>query len=78
MPKTKHDMLKRKLAQVYLGLDREMLGLVELHEIFEPDHPELATALLCSIESLDMVQVLLTRFWREAWGTADPRWETWV
>jgi hypothetical protein len=78
MPKTKHDLLKRKTAQVYIKLDGALVGTIELYETFAPQHPDLSEALRQVAEGIDMCQILLTAFWKESWGDKDPRWESWI
>lgn len=78
MPKAKRDTLKRKAAQIYMGLERAMVATLELKEIFDPVHPELSVALDAVLAGCSMNQELLTKFWTEAWGQEVIRWESWT
>ena len=78
MPKTNRDILKREAAQIYLGLERVMETTVNLKRIFDPVHPELAVALEAVLQGCFTCQDIVKRFWAEAWGQDDPRWESWI
>jgi len=78
MPKTHRDYLKRQIAQIYLGLERAMTSTLELKGVFEEDHPELAVALEVVLQASLASQEILRKFWAEAWGQEDPRWESWI
>jgi len=78
MPKTNRDYLKRQTAQIYLGLERAMTSTLSLKEIFHADHPDLALALEVVLQASLASQEILRKFWAEAWGQEDPRWESWV
>jgi len=78
MPKSSRDYLKRQTAQIYLGMDRTMTSTLELKTIFEPDHPDLAIGLDVVLQACLACQEILRKFWSEAWGQEDPRWESWI
>lgn len=78
MGRTKRDTLKRQAAQIYLGLERVLENTNNLKTTFDEHHPELGAALEVIMVGCFESQELLSRFWTEAWGQENPRWESWI
>lgn len=60
--------LKRMLAQAIHDLDRTLGGLKQLHDEFEPVHPEYATLLEAIAQVLFFARKMMLSFWGRAWG----------
>jgi len=78
MARRKRDNLKRKVAQIYFELDRAMQDALELKAIFDEHHPELGDVLEVVAAVCLQDQELLAKFWTEAWGQEEIRWESWI
>jgi len=77
MPKTKRDILKRKLAQSYNLLDTSLEYLRELEEIFRPVHPEYADFLVLIAQNIIVTQEFMMQFWEKAWGKRPRDIDAW-
>jgi hypothetical protein len=77
MPKTKHDLLKRQLAQAYYHLNQSGTFISRVEDQFRPDHPELADGLIAALGLITAVQQVMDTFVEAAWGTTTPAWESW-
>jgi hypothetical protein len=69
MPKTKRDNLKRLLAQAYHNADRSLLCIIELHNIFNPVHPDMAEGLEIATQLIIQAQQIMEQFSLSAWET---------
>lgn len=69
MPKRKRDMIKRRMAQAIYGVDRSLMFLKELHEMFSGVHDDYAQYLELICVSLINTQEMMKDFWVKAWGT---------
>jgi len=78
MSRTKRDALKRKAAQVYFELERAMVDAMELKAAFDVYHPELGAVLEVMMGGCLQCQGILAKFWTEAWGQEEIRWESWI
>jgi hypothetical protein len=78
MARKSRDNYKRKLAQCYFELDRAMQDALELKVLFDEHHPELGAVLEVAAAGCLQIQELLAKFWTEAWGQEEIRWESWV
>ena len=63
-------ILKRMLAQAVHDLDRSLGNLKQLHDQFEPVHPEYATLLEAIAQALFFARKMMLSFWERAWGKA--------
>ncbi len=77
MPKTQRDLYRRRLAQAYININWSATYILELYNIFNPVHPELAAYLMNTLEGLEVVTDLLTRFAQESWGHTEINWASW-
>jgi len=77
MTKTKRDILKRKVAQIYNHLDAAMIGLLELRAVFAPHHEDLGAMLEQMAQLLLGVQELVLKFWERAWGNRPSNISSW-
>lgn len=77
MPKTKRDLLKRKLADAYRSITLAMGSLAELQEIFDGVHEKHSQFLKVAIVTLDFARNALTNFATETWGHAPKDWSSW-
>ena len=69
MPKTKRNLLKRKLAQSYHYADECLYRLKDLHLTFAPVHPELAEGLEVAAQLVIQAQTIMETFSLAAWNT---------
>jgi hypothetical protein len=77
MPKTKRDLLKRQVAMGYLNLAKAGNHIMQVEETFQDAHPELAASLLTACEGILMVQNILEKFVKDAWGMENTIWTAW-
>jgi len=68
MPKRKRDYLKRTAAQAYHNIERALGNIYDLHQEFEPHHPDYAQYLELIARNLIMSQRFILDFWKKAWG----------
>jgi len=78
MPKTRRDVLKRRVAQAYNNVDRALANVRDLHDQFDPVHPEYGEFLVVIGQTLTQVHKLLMEFWVHAWGELPDDIETWM
>jgi len=77
MPKTKRDMLRRQAAHAYNNLMLAMQHLGNIHDAFEPVHPEMAQHLLTTILTINVALDCVKAFVRAAWCKEEPDWDSW-
>ena len=77
MPKTKRDILKRKLAQSYNLLDNALVYIRELEEIFRPVHPKHADMLVLIANVIIQAQEFMMQFWEISWGKRPRDIDAW-
>lgn len=77
MPKTKRDLLKRKVAQVYEHLEYCLVYLAELYTIFEPVHPEHAEMLMLLAQATTQIQENIKTFCIITWGKIPKHFDRW-
>lgn len=68
MPKTKRDLLKRRMGQAHNNVQRALADVKDLHETFSPSHPLYAEYLEAIAICLIEVQKMMLNFWVHAWG----------
>jgi len=74
MPKTKRDKLKGSIATAWLDLERALVQIQEVDEVFDPVHPELAEGLKLVGALLIQSQEMLETFYEVAWGELPKDW----
>jgi len=57
------------MAQAINDVDRGLGRLLELHDIFEPVHPNYALLLEAIAQTLIMSRKMMIQFWEKAWRT---------
>lgn len=57
------------MAQSINDIDRSLGRLLELHDIFEPVHPEYAKLLTAIAQTLMFARKMMIQFWAKAWRT---------
>ncbi len=67
--RTKRDSLKRKLAQAYLNLDKALMDISALMEVFENDHKDLSEGLEASVHLILQSQKVIETFSMVCWNT---------
>lgn len=77
MPKTKRDLLKRKIAYAHRNCDQAVEHILSVQEQFMAAHPELGAVLQTAMESIYLGQTLLERFAVAAWGSLPKNWADW-
>lgn len=77
MPKTKRDLLKRKVGHAYHNATIGIAHLQEIEEQFRGPHPELADALVTCCVTLDMARDIMAEFWTACWGGTIEPYQSW-
>ena len=67
MPKTKRDVMKRKLAMAYDRLEASYIHIAQLEVTFRDTHGDLADGLVCTAELVQSAQTTLEAFAWFAW-----------
>lgn len=78
MPSRKPSLLKKKAAQVVNCIDKAIVYLDDLHDEFEPHHPDYAEYLSAIIVSLLQSREWTLDFWTRAWGTEPDDYKRWM
>lgn len=77
MPKTKRDLLKRRLAQAHHDLHKAAENIIPLEQQFRGPHADLANILALALVGLDNLLQLIDVFADRAWGYHPDDYETW-
>jgi len=73
--RTKRDTLKRNATQAYNHLDSALEDLLNLKNIFQAQHPDLAAGLDLSMQMILHSQELIEVFAQLAWGLKKENFE---
>lgn len=65
---------KRKTRQAYRNLDAAMDKLLQLGELFESDHPDLADQLGIIATTILFAQQTLRQWYKLCWGSEPSDW----
>ena len=77
MPHARADPYKRDVAQGWYHLQGTILKMIELNELFNSYHPELANAFRTVAEMSLAGQELLMKVWEQAWGKRPSNLDSW-
>lgn len=67
---------KRRTRRMYVRMDKMMSDLVEVKEMFDPDHPDLGEVIETIARTVQVAQALLERFYLAAWGMIPGDWHS--
>ena len=78
MPSNPRSLLKKKTAKSLNHLDKTIVMLDELYDVFQPQHPEYGDLLAAIILGLITSRGFILDFWGKAWGEQPDDYTRWL
>lgn len=78
MPSNPRSLLKKKTAKSLNHLDKCVVMLDELYDVFQPDHPDYGDLLAAIILGLITSREFILDFWGKAWGEVPDDYTRWL
>jgi len=78
MPSGKRTQIKTLMARSINNVDRAVIPLVDLEEMFRPQHEPYADYLSNMIEALLTVREWQLDFWEKAWGSSGENYRSYI
>jgi hypothetical protein len=78
MPSNPRSLLKKKTAKTLNHIDKALVMLDELYDVFAPQHADYGELLAAIIMSQITVRGFILDFWAKAWGEAPDDYTRWL
>jgi hypothetical protein len=78
MPKTKRDLLKRKLAQAYNLIDKATAYITEVGAEFDGVHEQETESLGIVVATCESLKMILDLFCQDTWGMDPDEIKKWI